>query len=315
MPGSTIPSFSNVVSTNLSLYYTNSPLDPVGTPPHLVYATNYTTNVMFVYTRAFANVVTNSFSTQAYVTVIDTSLYYPPLAPIGSPPQTNTTSRTMLTNMVSGDYYLLPSADCGIQILSNVLTTVVGVTNLLVATNAPTTNAGSGTYLLSRAYVNWFTNHSLAYFPVAVQLTNQPGLRRGVEKLTFVKTAYDSLLGKFYAPQTNYFTMTTRHQQHQLGADLPAGRDRPGFPVQRRRSGARPGRRRSMYGLTATRNVNFNIDQRAARTGGAGNHRSRHPDNLQQGGADLLQHHHHQRWLLYGSAQLDASTCNLGLVR
>jgi hypothetical protein len=39
--------------------------------------------------------------------------------------------------------------------------------------------------------------------------SSQPGLRRGVERLTFVKTAYDSLLGKFYAPQTNYFTMTT----------------------------------------------------------------------------------------------------------
>jgi hypothetical protein len=34
-------------------------------------------------------------------------------------------------------------------------------------------------------------------------------LRRGIEKVTFVKTAFDSLLGQFYAPQTNFFTMTT----------------------------------------------------------------------------------------------------------
>jgi hypothetical protein len=208
VPGSTVPSFTNVVTTNVSMYYTNSPMDPVGTPPHLVTVNTYATNVMFVYTRSFANVITNSFSTRGYVTVIDTSLYYAPLAPVGSPPQTITTTRTTLTNTVSGDFYFIPPTDCGVRILSNVLTTVIGVTNVVVATNAPTTNGGTGTFLLSRAYVNWFTNHSLAYFPV-VCATNEPGLRRGVEKLTFVKTTYDSLLGQFYTPQTNYFTMTT----------------------------------------------------------------------------------------------------------
>ena len=54
----------------------------------------------------------------------------------------------MLTNMVSGDYYIMPTTSCGVQILSNVLTTVVGITNTLIVTNTPTTNAISGTYLL-----------------------------------------------------------------------------------------------------------------------------------------------------------------------
>ena len=74
-------------------------------------------------------------------------------------------------------------------------------------TNTPT-NAISGKFLLWRTYVSWFTNHNLAYFPVLC-VTNEPSLRRGIEKITFVKTAYDSLLGKFYNPQTNFFTMTT----------------------------------------------------------------------------------------------------------
>ena len=107
VPGSTIPSFTNVVTTNLSGYYTNYPCDPAGTAPHLVFATNYSTNVMFVYTRSFANVVTNSFSTTGYVTVIDTNLYYPPNGPVGYF-TTNITTTTMLTNMVSGDYYIIP---------------------------------------------------------------------------------------------------------------------------------------------------------------------------------------------------------------
>jgi len=32
VPGSTVPTFTNLVTTNLSAYYTNSPWDPVGTP-------------------------------------------------------------------------------------------------------------------------------------------------------------------------------------------------------------------------------------------------------------------------------------------
>jgi hypothetical protein len=206
VPGSTVPSFTNVITTNLSAYFTNSPYDPVGWPPFLVFTTNFTTNVMFVYTRSFANVVTNSFYTKGYVTVYDTSLYSPPNAPVGYF-TTNTTAKTMLTNMVSGDYYIIPTTSCGVQILSNVLTTVVGITNTLNVANAPT-NANGGSFLLGRTYVSWFTNHNLATFQVLC-VTNEPSLRRGIEKVTFVKSGYDSWTGRFYTPQTNYFTMTT----------------------------------------------------------------------------------------------------------
>ena len=207
VPGSTIPSFTNVITTNLNAYYTNSVYDPVGYPPHLVYSTNYTTNVMFVYTRSFANVVTNSYYAKGYVTVYDTNLYFPPSGPVGYY-TTNVTSKTMLTNMVSGDYYIIPTNACGVQILSNVLTVVTGITNTLAVTNTPTTNTVSGSYLLGRTYVTWFTNHNLASYQV-ICTTNEPSLRRGIEHVTFVKSAYDSLLGTFYNPQTNYFTMTT----------------------------------------------------------------------------------------------------------
>ena len=208
VPGSTIPTFTNVVSTNLLFYFTNFPYDPVGTPQHEVFATNYTTNVMFVYTRAFGNVVTQSYAAQSYVTVIDTNLYFPPYAPPGYF-VTNTTTRTMLTNIITGDFYILPPTNCGVQILSNVLTLAMSVTNTLVVTNFPT-NEISGTYLISRTYVSWWTNHNLAYFPVLC-VSNEPSLRRGIEKITFVKTAYNSLLGasNTYAPQTNFFTMTS----------------------------------------------------------------------------------------------------------
>ena len=205
VPNSTISSFTNVVTTNVTAYFTNSPFGQVGSPPVLQFATNYDTNVMFVYTRQFANVITNTFSTVGLVTVIDTNIYFPPGAPVGFS-TTNTTTTTMLTNLVSGDFYI-DTNGCGLQILSNVLAKAIGITNTLVVTNTPT-NAASGTFLLSRTYISWFTNYNLASFQVLC-VTNEPSLRRGIEKITFVKTAYDSLLGRFYAPQTNYFTMTS----------------------------------------------------------------------------------------------------------
>jgi hypothetical protein len=208
VPGSTVPTFTNLVTTNLSAYFTNSPWDPVGTPPHLVFSTNYTTNVTFVYSRSFANVVTNSYFAKSSVTVISTNLYFPPGGPVGYF-TTNVTTTTMVTNMLSGDYYIIPTTSCGVQILSNILTTVVGITNTLIVANInPTTNTISGNYLVGRDYITWFTNHNLAVFQVLC-VTNEPSLRRGIEKVTFAKTAYDSLLGRLYNPQTNYFTMTT----------------------------------------------------------------------------------------------------------
>ena len=73
----------------------------------------------------------------------------------------------MLTNVPSGDYYILSGypTNCGTYILSNALSTVIGVTNTVVALNVPT-GLASGTYLLSRTYIYWYTNHNMAYFPV-----------------------------------------------------------------------------------------------------------------------------------------------------
>jgi hypothetical protein len=210
VPNSTVATFTNVVTTNVTIYYTNSPFSPIGSPPSLQVATNYTTNVAFVYAREFANVITNSYAPRGYVTVIDTNLYFPPTGQAGYV-TTNVTMTTVLTNIPTGDFYI-DTNGCGLQILSNVLAQATGFTNTLIVTNVPavgTSNTiSSGTFLMSRTYINWFTNHNLASYQVLC-VSNEPSLRRGIERITFVKTAYDSLIGRFYLPQTNYFTMTT----------------------------------------------------------------------------------------------------------
>ncbi len=50
--------FTNIYVTNVTAYFTNYPLDPVGTPQHLAFVTNLTLTVQTWYHHIFDNVVT-----------------------------------------------------------------------------------------------------------------------------------------------------------------------------------------------------------------------------------------------------------------
>ena len=237
-----------------------------------------------------------------FVTVIDTSLYFSPYAPVGSPPQTNTTTKTMLTNIVSGDFYILPATNCGVQILSNVLTTAVGVTNIIDRDQRADRMREAARYLLSRTYVNWFTNHSLAYFPVLC-VTNEPGLRRGVEKLTFVKTAYDSLLGQFYTPQTNYFTMTTVTNSTNWVQTYQRVVTAPDFLFSAADLAPGPASR-PVHWSDVARNVNFNSNNVLPGLAGPGTIDPPTTITFNKAGPIFYQHQLNKRCLLSGSGKL-----------
>ena len=53
---SSTPIFTNLVTTNLIFYFTNSPFEPAGYPPSLVTATLVTTNINIFFNHTFANV-------------------------------------------------------------------------------------------------------------------------------------------------------------------------------------------------------------------------------------------------------------------
>ncbi len=216
-----------VVTGTQVAYFTNFPWSPAGSAPTLVLATVYDTNFMPVYQRTFGNVVTNFLDltngfvfpnndvftngvpqTNATVTVITESVGVSqnPWAPAGVL-QTNTVTSTtsFTTNMLVGDFFIVPATSCGYRLLSNVLTKVIIVTNSVTATNgtAGTTNFTS----FAQTILTYFTNHYFVYYPVDC-LTTQPGLRRGVEKITFLRRDFDSLLGTFWYPQTTNFNTT-----------------------------------------------------------------------------------------------------------
>jgi hypothetical protein len=207
------PIFTNVVTTNIIGYLTNAPYDPVGTPPHLLVTTTIrTTNVQIWYNHTFANVVTNSYLPYGLVTIYTTNITQNPYAPVGGYLKTNVTVQTTLINMVMGDFYIIPTNSCGVVIYDTQFVDVVSFTNTFPSTNllAGLTNVASSNVFLANfgAVVSYFTNFYYRYYPV-VCVTNSVALRQGIEKVTFIRRDYDSLLGRFFNPVTNDYVLTS----------------------------------------------------------------------------------------------------------
>ena len=197
--------FTNVVSTNIVAFFTNSPFAPAGTPATVAFATNFTTNVLQVFHYTFGNVVTNSFFSKQFVTSQTITVGPKPFAPPGTL-STNVTSTTFVTNIPSGDFFIIPSNQCGFSVVSTQLATLVLTTNTIVATNPPgVTNINGQTF--TNNVITYFTNHTLIVsIPTCVPGT--VALRQGIEKMHFFRQDFDSLLGQTWTPVTNTYHIT-----------------------------------------------------------------------------------------------------------
>jgi hypothetical protein len=208
---STVTNLAYTTITNVVVYFTNYLSSPYGSPPQLVIATNLTPSFITVYADTFANIVTNHYSPNSVVTV-QTVTVGPILgAPYPAPIVTNTTSTLVtLPGVPSGDYYIIPTNGCGEDILSTYFTNVVTITNTssLFATNIPAATNTTGTAFSYAQVVIQQTNYVFAVHPVAcTQTANEAGLYEGVEKINFVYSSYDSLIGQSFQPITNNYTM------------------------------------------------------------------------------------------------------------
>jgi hypothetical protein len=204
--------FTNLVTTNATAYFTNYPWSPAGSPPTLVFATNYTTNVATWYNHSFVNVVTNSYFTNGILRLQTTTVgpcqYGPPGLIC-----TNVTTQIVASNLIVGDYFLLPTnSDCGVSIVRTQLVTTFTLTNdIITATNATTvTNQPGTTNVVVQQFfqseLTYFTNHIYVINPVPC-VSNALALRQGIEKIRFVRRDFDSLIGKFFEPITDEYTV------------------------------------------------------------------------------------------------------------
>lgn len=198
--------FTNVVTTNVTAYFTNLPWAPSTAPPTLVFATELVTNILIYFNHQFANVITNTFYTNGFRGILETNIGpCAPPAPSGTV-CTNISFRRSNVPMVAGDVFIIPTNLCGISIISTQLVRLVTTTNLvLVATNATgATNIAGQEF--SRSIVNFFTNYIVVVNPVVCP-QNTVAHRQGIERIRYVRRDFDSLVGQFYHPVTNTYTL------------------------------------------------------------------------------------------------------------
>jgi hypothetical protein len=220
--------YTNIWVTNLTAYFTNYPMDPYGTPPHLAFATNRTLTVQTWYHHIFNNVYTPvqtngvwasvplpdivGHTGRAWITVQTTTVTNSPYDPYGTPPRTNTTSTTYATNLVTGEYFIMPSNLCSIAIAAMQAKTTTIESNLVVsATNTPT--LGTNSQFFTQVVLDYFTNHVFTYYQVDCVGTNVM-LRQGMDKFTFLRANYDSLVGRYFQPITNTYYLVGVTNSH-----------------------------------------------------------------------------------------------------
>ncbi|MGA2280506.1 MAG: Ig domain-containing protein [Verrucomicrobiota bacterium] len=194
---------------------TNGPVALQALYPGLVIS-SVITNFNGTLTYTFANVVDYTLVTNSLVQYqIRTTTVAPALGAPAGTLTTNTTTKTTTfrTNIVSGDFFLIPTNLCGLTVRSVLASNVVAATNLL-GTSA-TTNL-TKTTITSTNLVIVSTNHTLLVAPCefiggSSGTNSTTGKYAGVEKIQFVRVpdqSIDPLTGNFVQPVTNTYTLT-----------------------------------------------------------------------------------------------------------
>ena len=241
-PGLTISASSNyfgvLATTNYISYITNFPWDPLGTF-HLVITSNVTYSPMTFFSHTFDNVFTISNTGSGFIPVQLTTIPKPnghtivtlqtisvtngtsPWTPIGTINSnavalvTNVTRHTFATNTVAGDFFILPTNTCGVSFIQPLLTNVTVVTNVLISSTNSTfltnsINATNIANLIGQSFeqdlIQYFTNRVFVVLPIDC-VTNRVALYQGIERITFIRKDFDSLLTRFFSPVTNEYVL------------------------------------------------------------------------------------------------------------
>jgi hypothetical protein len=213
---SSTPYLGIVTNYTITAYFTNFLKSAVGAPPQLVVITNKSYSVGTFFLNSFANIVTNHYYSNS-VETIQTVTVGPRLeAPASSPFVTNVVNKTVvLKGVPSGDYYILPTSPCGLDILNpHYFTNVIVTTNLassIFGTNAITVTNAIGTTFSFAQIITRTTNYILQIANINCTLTPSPtGPYEGIENIKFVPAlgGFDSSLGQFFQPITNNYTLT-----------------------------------------------------------------------------------------------------------
>lgn len=224
---SSTPIFTNLVTTNLIFYFTNSPYDPVGSAPRLATQTTIETNIFVFYNHTFGNayitpsvqlvsnfqipIVPGHSASNGVITTITTNISSTACGPYALPGQvcTNVSVTQTLTSGIFGDFYILPTNLCQVSLISTQLIRDLNITNASDSLTVVFTNS-AGQVVSTNSFFSQTPYHTFKQYIYLVNPVvcpqNSVGYRRGIERVVFVRRDYDSLIGNFYYPtNSEYF--------------------------------------------------------------------------------------------------------------
>jgi hypothetical protein len=208
--------FSLVNVPNVFTYLQNMVGAPVGTVQLITQTNGFTASVVINYTYTFGNLMNsagqsiNNFSINSPTTITVQTIQITNLigAPYDSAIDILTTSKIIKTNGVSGDFFLLPANVCSFNIITNLGSQVVYTTNATFTATSVTNLLGSSVFF--QQVLSSYTNHFLLVQQATCSTTTAgPALRQGIQKIKFIRANFDSLLGQFFQPVTNNYSMVT----------------------------------------------------------------------------------------------------------
>ncbi|MEI9961764.1 MAG: hypothetical protein WDM76_11705 [Limisphaerales bacterium] len=254
--------------TTFTLALTNGPAALQALYPGLVIA-GVRTNFNGTFTYTFANLVTNTFFTNTIIQIeVQAVVTNPP--PPGTPypapgtVTTNTTITTLTTNLPSGDFFIVPTNFCGLNIIQTLATNINFITNSLnPAGSLPATNivTVSTNYVLLVAPCEFVNNGGSG--------TNlNTGLYQGIQKVQFVRANYDSLIGQFFQPVTNIYSMARVINSQLVRGNFQRVVTAPDILLSAADLAVGPAG--NNFNGTVTRDINFDASNVSANLGGPG---------------------------------------------
>jgi hypothetical protein len=205
---SVVTNFSFGTTTNVTTSLQSPPIgSPAGTPAIQVTVTNLIPYTLVTnYTYTFANIFTNSFTTNSTITTQTISTSSLIGAPAGSPAVTNIVTTASSTHVLNGDFFIVPSNWCGFIVVTSSPPQKTFFTNVVFAAGS-TNQFGIAQFTLIT--ITSFTNRVLVIDPEFCVTSNATSeLREGIQKIQFTRANFDSLIGQFFQPITNNYSMT-----------------------------------------------------------------------------------------------------------
>jgi hypothetical protein len=181
---------------------------PAGATVMVVQTNGWTFFPITNYSYTFGNIVYVHYHTNTPVQVQTISVQ-PLIGGVAGSFTTNVSYQTILeSNVVSGDYYLIPPGSCGLDIVATLLTNnfASSATNVIATATNETVDPG---FVDTVSIVTHFTNDWFEYYSCNFQ-TSTPAFYQGIGHMQFVRVPdnnYDSLTQVFYSPITNTYSM------------------------------------------------------------------------------------------------------------